>query len=137
MRCPNYHIKLSSKKLVRRHISATILGITWAKRCLGDGPAEVDQSLGLLDPQIKPHWIISCIFYHMKINDHQRLKARTRDAVAMVTPNIPQVKWNGVEYRLDVYRATKGAHVEVIEKDIYTENHLDSFFCNGVTHKCV
>jgi hypothetical protein len=30
------------------YISATILGITWTERWLGDGSAEVDQSLGLL-----------------------------------------------------------------------------------------
>jgi hypothetical protein len=35
-----------------RHISATMLGITWTERWLGDGSAEVDQLLGLLGRQI-------------------------------------------------------------------------------------
>jgi hypothetical protein len=42
MRCPNYHVKLSSNKMGRRHISDTTLGITWTQRWLGDGSAEVD-----------------------------------------------------------------------------------------------
>jgi hypothetical protein len=37
---------------MRRHISATTLEITCTERWLGDGWAEVDQSLGLLGRQI-------------------------------------------------------------------------------------
>jgi hypothetical protein len=37
---------------MRRHISATMLGITWTERWMGDGSAEVDRSLGLLGRQI-------------------------------------------------------------------------------------
>jgi hypothetical protein len=35
------------------------------------------------------------------------------DAVAMVTPDMLQATWNKVEYRLDICRATKGAHTEI------------------------
>jgi hypothetical protein len=41
--CPSYHIKLSSNNMGRRHISATMLGITWTERRLGDGLADVEQ----------------------------------------------------------------------------------------------
>jgi hypothetical protein len=37
---------------------------------------------------------------------------RIRDLVATVTPNMLQATWNEVEYRLDICRATKGAHIE-------------------------
>jgi hypothetical protein len=48
----HYHLKLSSKKMGPLHISATMLGITWPKRELGDRSAEVDQSLAHLGRQI-------------------------------------------------------------------------------------
>jgi hypothetical protein len=47
------------------------------------------------------------------INDLQHLKARIRGGVAMVTPNMLQARWNEIEYRLDICRATKGAHTEI------------------------
>jgi hypothetical protein len=45
------------------------------------------------------------VVYQVKINDLQHLKARIRDAVAMVTPNMLE--------RPDICRATKGAHLEI------------------------
>jgi hypothetical protein len=51
------------------------------------------------------------ISYKFKVNDHQHLKARIRDAVAAVTPNMFQATWNEVEYRLDICRATKGTYI--------------------------
>jgi hypothetical protein len=59
------------------------------------------------------------IAYQVKINDLQHLKARIRDAVATVTPNMHQATWNEVEYRLDICRATKGGHTE-----IYWESYI-------------
>jgi hypothetical protein len=51
--------------------------------------------------------------YQFKINELQHLKALTRDAVAKVTPNMLRATWNEVEYRLDICRATKEAHIEI------------------------
>jgi hypothetical protein len=48
-----------------------------------------------------------------KINDLQHLKARIRDTVAMVTPNMLQATWNEVEYHPDICCAPKGAHIEI------------------------
>jgi hypothetical protein len=45
------------------------------------------------------------IVYEVKSNDLQHLKARIRTAVATVTPNMLD--------RLDICRATKGAHIEI------------------------
>ncbi|PNF20655.1 hypothetical protein B7P43_G03020, partial [Cryptotermes secundus] len=53
------------------------------------------------------------IVYQVTINDLQHLKARIRDIAATVTPNMLQATWNEVEYRLDICRATKGAHIEI------------------------
>jgi hypothetical protein len=53
------------------------------------------------------------IVYQVKINDLQHLKARIRDTVATVTPNMLQATWNKVEYHLDICHATKGAHIEI------------------------
>jgi hypothetical protein len=53
------------------------------------------------------------IAYQVQINDLQHLKARIRDVVATVTPNVLQATWNEVECHLDVCRATKGAHIEI------------------------
>jgi hypothetical protein len=53
------------------------------------------------------------IVYQFKIYDLQYLKARIRDAVAKVTPNMVQTTWEEVEYRLDICRATKQAHIKI------------------------
>jgi hypothetical protein len=53
------------------------------------------------------------IVYQIKLNNLQHLKARIRDAVATVKPNMLQEMWNQVEYRLDFCRAIKGAHIGI------------------------
>jgi hypothetical protein len=53
------------------------------------------------------------IVYQVKINDLHHLKARIRDAVVAVTPNMLQATWKEVKYRLDICPATKGAHIEI------------------------
>jgi hypothetical protein len=47
-----FHARLTR---MRRHISATMLGIAWAEMWLGRGSAEVDQLVGVLGR----HWIFS------------------------------------------------------------------------------
>ena len=41
------------------------------------------------------------------------LKARITDACATVTEDMLENTWRETDYRLDVLRATKGAHVKV------------------------
>ena len=47
------------------------------------------------------------------VPDITNLKARITDAFATVTEVTVENTWRETDYRLDVLRATKGAHVEV------------------------
>jgi len=40
------------------------------------------------------------------------LKARIRTATATITADMLQTVWNELDYRVDVCRITKGAHIE-------------------------
>jgi len=40
------------------------------------------------------------------------LKVRTRTATETITADILQTVWNELDYRVDVSRITKGAHIE-------------------------
>ena len=41
------------------------------------------------------------------------MKARITDAFAAITEDMLENTWREIDYRLDVLRATKGAHIEV------------------------
>jgi len=43
----------------------------------------------------------------------RNLKARITDAFTTITEDMLENTWRKIDYRLDVLRATKGAHVEV------------------------
>jgi len=47
------------------------------------------------------------------VPDITNLKARITDAFATITEDMLENTWREIGYRLDVLRATKGAHVEV------------------------
>ena len=47
------------------------------------------------------------------VADITNLKARITDAFATVTEDMLENTWREIDCRLDVLRATKGAHVEV------------------------
>jgi len=47
------------------------------------------------------------------VPDITNLKARITDAFATITEDISENTWREIDYRLDVLRATKVAHVEV------------------------
>jgi hypothetical protein len=46
-------------------------------------------------------------------SQHSTLKQRIREVVASVTPDVFGRVWQEMEYRLDVCRATSGAHIEL------------------------
>jgi hypothetical protein len=69
------------------------------------------------------------IVYQVKINDLQHVKARVREAVATVTPNILQA-W------LFVVPPRKPS-LNFIEEDIYSEKTLIISLFTAVNHKCV
>ena len=47
------------------------------------------------------------------VPDITNLKARTTDAFVTITEDMLENTWGENDYRLDVLRATKGAHVKV------------------------
>jgi len=47
------------------------------------------------------------------VPDNTNLKARITDALATITEHVLENTWREYDYRLDVFRATKAAHVEV------------------------
>ena len=47
------------------------------------------------------------------VPDITNLKARIPDAFATITEDMLENTWREIDYRLDVLRATKGAHIEV------------------------
>jgi hypothetical protein len=53
------------------------------------------------------------IVYSIRNHNVQHLKQRIRGAAAPVTPDVLGRVWQEMEYRLDVYRATNGAHMEL------------------------
>jgi hypothetical protein len=53
------------------------------------------------------------IVYKSKVRDINDLKERIIDAIATADSAMLERTWMEIEYRLDVLRATNGAHVEV------------------------
>jgi hypothetical protein len=49
----------------------------------------------------------------MLVPDITNLKARITDAFAIITEDMLENTWREIDYRLDVLRATNGAHVDV------------------------
>ena len=49
---------------------------------------------------------------------HTNLKARITDVFARITEDMLENTWREIDYRLDVLRATKGAHVEVYQSAV-------------------
>ncbi|GBM92025.1 hypothetical protein AVEN_126352-1 [Araneus ventricosus] len=52
------------------------------------------------------------IVYSENITDISQLKRRIRSAIETVTPQILHNTWRVIDYRLDICRATNGAHIE-------------------------
>ena len=53
--------------------------------------------------------------YSTPVPNVETLKARVTAALATVTMEMLENTWREIEFRLDVLRATKGAHVEIYE----------------------
>ena len=51
--------------------------------------------------------------YRRKVRDLAVLRQRIIEAVEFITAHMLINTWQGLEYRLDICRATKGAHIEV------------------------
>jgi hypothetical protein len=53
------------------------------------------------------------IVYRTKVRNIDDLKHRIAEAIATIDAQILEKTWAEIEYRLDVLRATKGAHIEL------------------------
>jgi len=53
------------------------------------------------------------IVFSTPLPDITNLKGRIPDAFATITEDMLETTWREIDYRLDVLRATKRAHVEV------------------------
>jgi hypothetical protein len=51
--------------------------------------------------------------YRRKVRDLADLRQRVTEAVQLVTAHVLINTWQELEYRLDICRATAGAHTEV------------------------
>jgi hypothetical protein len=61
------------------------------------------------------------IVYQVTVNDLQHLKARIRDAVATVTPNMLQATWNESNIVWIFVVPQRGPTLKFIEKVVYSE----------------
>jgi len=51
--------------------------------------------------------------YRRKVRDLADLRQRIIEAAELITPHMLLNTWQELEYRLDICRATTGAHIEV------------------------
>ena len=56
---------------------------------------------------------IKNVVYRRKVRDLADLRQRIIEAVELITPHMLINMWQELEYRLDICRATTGAHIEV------------------------
>ena len=56
---------------------------------------------------------IKDVVYRRKVRDLADLRQRIIEAVELITPHMLINTWQELEYRLDICRATTGAHIEV------------------------
>jgi hypothetical protein len=59
---------------------------------------------------------IKGVVYSRKFRDLAGLRQRIIKAVELITPYMLINTWQELEYRLDICRATTGAHVELYER---------------------
>jgi hypothetical protein len=63
-------------------------------------------------PDLTPLGCVKQVVYSDRIHKIKRLKQRIREAAVSFTPDVLGRVWQEMEYRLDVCRATSGAHIE-------------------------
>ena len=94
---------------------SSVLDATFPDRWIGrDGPTPWPPR----SPDITPLHFFLCGYVKDKVfstpvPDITNLKARITDAFATITEDLLENTCREIDYRLDVLRATKGAHVEV------------------------
>lgn len=83
------------------------------------GLGRMDQFRGHLAHRILLHWIFflwgyikDCV-YRTRVQNSRDLKERVTEAMHTVTREMLSNTWRELEYRFNILRATKGAHVEI------------------------
>ena len=95
---------------VRRFLDATFLN-RWIGR---DGPTLWPPRSPDITPLDLFLWLyVKDKVFSTPVPDITNLKARITDVFATITEDMLENTWREIDYRLDVLRATKGAHVEV------------------------
>jgi hypothetical protein len=56
---------------------------------------------------------MSCVYCYVTVPDITNLKARITNAFASIAEDMLENTWREINYRLNVIRATKEAHVQV------------------------
>ena len=92
----------------------------WVQHSQTGGLGEMVRHPGHHDCRISPPpldfflwWYVKDKVFSTPVPDITNLKARITDAFATITKDMLENTWREIDYRLDVLRATKGAHVEV------------------------
>jgi len=93
----------------------TFLDETFPGRWVGIGgpTAWPPRSLDLTPLDIFACGFIKVVVYRRKVRDLADLRQRIIESAELITPYILISTWQELEYRLDIYRATTGAHIEV------------------------
>jgi len=91
------------------------LDATFPNRWIGrDGPAPWSPQSPDITPLNFFLWrYVKDKVFSTSVPDITNLKARITDAFATITEHMLGNTWREIDYRLDVLRATKAAHVEV------------------------
>ena len=112
-------LKLVSKILCRVFVVTFVtfgfFDATFPNRWIGrDGPTPWPPRSPDITPLVFFLWgYVKDKVFSTPVPDITNLKARITDAFATITEDMLENTWREIDYRLDVLRATKGAHVEV------------------------
>ena len=104
--------------MAQLHTGARMLVGFWMQHFQTGGLGEMVRHPGHHDRRISPPYFflwgyVKDKVFSTPVPDITNLKARITDAFAAITEDMLENTWRETDYRLDVLRATKGAHVEV------------------------
>ena len=105
--------------MVHLHTGVQMFVGFWIQHFQTGGLGEMVRHSGHHDRRISPlltYFYVGYVkdkVFSTPVPDITNLKVRITDAFATITEDMLENTWREIDYRLDVLRATKGAHVEV------------------------
>jgi len=105
--------------MVHLHTGVRMFVGFWMQHFQTGGLGEMVRHTGHHDRRISPPldfflwWYVKDKLFSTPVPNITNLKARITDAFTTITEDMLENTWREIDYRLDVLRATKGAHVEV------------------------